>query len=218
MDNEAPQNRRFDASGFTLVEILVVVAILAILAGIVLPVAHQVLARGKETSCLSNLRQLGFATRLYSDENSGYLPPFTNDLDLLLVHDASYVVGDPDNARDPLALKAALAPYVKDPNIWYCPLDPDARMTVVRGSIDHLLTSYTFAHYTPGDTQILWPVVVRADSSEIQAAILIQDANELPIPSQIGPFSNHPDDTVNTIWGDLSAHTYTIERIFPRTQ
>ncbi|SPE59052.1 conserved exported hypothetical protein [Verrucomicrobia bacterium] len=59
---------------FTLVELLVVVAILALLAALLLPG----LARGKETarstSCLNNLRQWGLAHRMYADDNKDFLP------------------------------------------------------------------------------------------------------------------------------------------------
>ena len=54
--------------GFTLIELLVVIAILSILAALLSPVFAQARERGRSTVCLSNLRQIGTAFQLYSDQ------------------------------------------------------------------------------------------------------------------------------------------------------
>jgi prepilin-type N-terminal cleavage/methylation domain-containing protein len=60
--------------GFTLIELLVVIAMIAILSAMLLTVLAQARERGRSTQCLSNLRQWGFAFRMYADDNRDYLP------------------------------------------------------------------------------------------------------------------------------------------------
>lgn len=61
--------------GFTLVELLVVVAIILILAGLLLPVLEQAAKKSEGITCLCNLRSLVLAAFLYADDWDDYLPP-----------------------------------------------------------------------------------------------------------------------------------------------
>lgn len=61
-------------AAFTLVELLVVVAIIGILAGLLLPALTRAKARGQGTFCMNNLRQLGLALHLYAGDHGDRLP------------------------------------------------------------------------------------------------------------------------------------------------
>lgn len=72
--------RRPFQTAFTLVELLVVIAVIAILASLLLPALANGKKRARATQCLNNLKQLGISFRIYADENDGViqLDPFTS--------------------------------------------------------------------------------------------------------------------------------------------
>jgi prepilin-type N-terminal cleavage/methylation domain-containing protein len=63
-----------NSAAFTLIELLVVISIIAVLAGIALPVYTTVQERGAQTKDLSNAKQLALACKLYAADNDGKFP------------------------------------------------------------------------------------------------------------------------------------------------
>lgn len=60
--------------GFTLVEMLAALAVIALLLGLLIPAFNRVLSNSKQASCLNNLRQLGMAARTFAYDYNGYMP------------------------------------------------------------------------------------------------------------------------------------------------
>lgn len=94
---------------FTLIELLLAIAIIALLAGLMLPALHRAKASVRGTVCRNNLQQIGLASIMYADDNRGNLPAF-----LRWLH-------DPPNNTDPKTGK--LFPYLKTKAVYMCPGD-----------------------------------------------------------------------------------------------
>jgi prepilin-type N-terminal cleavage/methylation domain-containing protein len=104
--------RRAGKSGFTLIELLVVIAIIAILAAILFPVLAHARQKAKQTSCLSNVKQLTAALLMYADDY---------DQTLVTLHQGRLL--GPEDQR--LWWYQIIEPYVKSKEVFVCPADND---------------------------------------------------------------------------------------------
>jgi len=118
--------------GWTVVELLVVLVIITVLAGLLLPVVGYARECGRRSACLSNLRQLGMALQQYASDHDWMAPLYTSQAteDQKLWY------------RSAERLRSALDPYVRNDGIWFCPNDPYAGQASAEWHVDHRFTSY----------------------------------------------------------------------------
>jgi prepilin-type N-terminal cleavage/methylation domain-containing protein/prepilin-type processing-associated H-X9-DG protein len=126
MSNSLHSSRKSTQGGFTLVELLVVIAVISILAGILLPALENAMQAAKQIKCVNNLRQMGIATSMYIDEQDGWVPY------------AGY------SKEGPFSHFLVDGGYLPDKNVFLCPSEEYASYT---NNSNH---SYGVNYYTFG--------------------------------------------------------------------
>jgi prepilin-type N-terminal cleavage/methylation domain-containing protein len=123
-----PRNR-----AFTLIELLVVIAVIAVLAALLFPVFSQARDKARQTSCASNLKQIGLAAALYiQDYDERYPLGHVPAADPLTTFDGG---GD----YEPHFIEL-LRPYIKNSRnegIWRCPSDPSDPIKKEENNTEH---------------------------------------------------------------------------------
>lgn len=111
---------------FTLIELLVVIAIIAILAAILFPVFAQARAKARQTSCLSNMKQIGTSIMMYAQDYDEMIPGYRFAYPNPFAADAR--VGA--NAKASTFTNQILQPYIKNDQIWRCQSNPQSWVNI----------------------------------------------------------------------------------------
>lgn len=177
-------NRR---AGFTLVELLVVIGIIALLISILLPTLSSARRSSKSLACLSNQRQIGIGINQFAQEHDGWLPkPQWNDYPNPVMGRA-FDTGKVDwGYRSPYwQWDYVLNQDGMDKNVFLCPSDPSEfiRGTNTPEDIDDFAASYRYNH--SNQRYGFWGIK-QNDLPDSTSAILIVDA----LPAQFYAFES----------------------------
>jgi prepilin-type N-terminal cleavage/methylation domain-containing protein/prepilin-type processing-associated H-X9-DG protein len=122
-------------SGFTIIELLVVMAIITILSALLLPALARAKQRAQQASCFSNLRQVAIATRLYMDDyngglfhhHEGWVLDDGSQADALPTSPVGLSGGGMGNSQAEKPWIIFILPYLQNRQAGFCPSDRSPR-------------------------------------------------------------------------------------------
>ena len=193
--------------GFTLMELLAVIAIIALLAGLLFPAVARVKDNADTTKCLSNLRQIGASINLYCAEHNNTLP---------------YIETDPTNPVYPEDAKVepigeVLKPYGVTPEVLKCPADVKAKLNYTKSGeggksfFEEKGTSYEWRPTFDGELLNAPKIYTPRGSFSVpmnRVRLLVDFVNAGEAPHQRTPEAS----SYNSLQGDGSVRTLTVSK------
>ena len=135
--------RRSRQTGFTLIELLVVIAIIAILAAILFPVFAQAREKARQSSCLSNEKQMTMGLSMYAQDYDETMTPYSYGAGTAGFF--GYFGGDGPRWAD------LIFPYVKNRQVFDCP-DGNVHLAMLAGGNYFDTQTYSYGLSTPSLT------------------------------------------------------------------
>ncbi len=117
---------RVTRTAFTLIELIAVIGIIALLAGLLFPVVARVQDGADTTKCLSNLKQISASINLYCAEHNNELPSIETD--------PTFPVYPEGTKVEPIGI--VLKPYGVTPAVLTCPADLKAKLNYTKNAAD----------------------------------------------------------------------------------
>lgn len=191
-------------AAFTLVELLVVIAVVGILASLVLPALGRAKGRGQSIYCLNNLRQLGLATHLYAGDHDDALPynmgtegtrktiasgQFLNWANNVMTWEL-----DADNTNTTWLAIGGIGPYLSgNTTVFRCPSDNVVSSIQAQAGWGHRVRSYSMNAMLGNAGEFLAGGVNTNNPGYKQFFTL----SEVPNPSEIFAYVEEHPDSIN---------------------